>query len=72
MGELSERDQIVAWIRRMSAGPTSASFFSWRDRLFYAWWGLRNPSVSMVAARIAIADGIERGDHLLTPESDNG
>lgn len=68
----NERALIVAWIRRMSSGETSASLFSWRDRLLYAWWGLRNPSVSMVAARRAIADAIESGAHLLTPERDNG
>jgi hypothetical protein len=57
-----ERAAIVAWLRKGPLAP--ASIFSWRDRLFYAWWGLRNPAVSMTAARIAVANAIERGEHI--------
>jgi len=57
-----ERAAIVAWLRAMSRDPIA--IFSLRERIFYAWWGFRNPSVSMVAARIVTADAIERGDHI--------
>lgn len=57
----NERAAVVAWLRK---GPlTPASIYTWRDRLFYAWWGLRNPSVSMAATRLVEANAIERGDH---------
>lgn len=59
-----ERAEIVAWLRGISNAPTPAKLFTWRNRLLYAWWGLRNPSVSMIATRISIADALERGDHV--------
>lgn len=64
-----ETARIVSWLRGMCNSPTKASIFTWRERLLYAWWGLRNPSWSMVASRIAIANAIERGDHM---EKGNG
>jgi len=59
-----EREAVVRWLQGVSGAPTSAKLFSWRERLFYAWWGLRNPSVSMVATRLAVAKAIEAGEHI--------
>lgn len=63
---MSEREAIVRWLRDRQVTP--ASIFTLRDRLFYAWWGFRNPGVSMMAARVAAADSIEAGRHLLSKE----
>ena len=65
MTAAEDREAVVRWLREMSRAPTSASVFSWRERLFYAWWGLRNPSVSMVATRLAVAKAIEAGTHIM-------
>lgn len=56
-----ERAKIVAWL--LKGGIPPARIHTWRDRIFYAWWGLRNPNVSFAASRIAHARAIERGGH---------
>lgn len=62
MAMTPDEKRIVDWLRGMTK-PTAPKLFTLRQRLFYAWWALRNPSVSMVAVRVAIVNAIEAGDH---------